>query len=88
MAHRKSGHIFFMLACADQSGTEVLVRRIQGQLALCKNLQNIFPDYAVDFTIIEMSPEKDNIPFGHLVDKIAGNIESLMKEITGTLDRA
>jgi signal transduction histidine kinase/FixJ family two-component response regulator len=84
MADRKTGDIFFMLACADQTGTEVLVRRIKGQLAYCKNLQETFPDYTVSFSIIKISPEKINIPSGHLADEIADKIESLTKEVTET----
>jgi hypothetical protein len=87
MADRKTGHIFFMLACADQTGTEVLVRRIKGQLALCKNLQETFIDYTVSFSVIKIAPEKINIPPGHLAAEIAGKIESLITEVTETHDR-
>jgi signal transduction histidine kinase len=87
MAHRESGNIFFMVACADQGGTEVLVRRIRGQLALCMNLQNASLDCAVSFTMIGIPSKKDDIPFGHLVEGIVGKIESLIRSVTETHDR-
>jgi len=87
IAHRKSGDIFFVVACADRTGTEVLVRRIRGQLALCKNLQNASLDYAVSFTMIGIPSKKDDIPFGHLVEGIVGKIESLIRSVTETHDR-
>ncbi len=87
MAQRKSGDIFFVVACADQTGTEILVRRIRGQLALCKNLQNASLDYAVSFTMIGIPSKKDDIPFGHLVEGIVGKIESLIRSVTETHDR-
>jgi hypothetical protein len=90
IAHGKSQKTtgyFFMVACADQSGAAVLVRRIQGQLALCKNLQNAPLDYVVSFSIIGISSEKDEIPAGRLVEEIVGKIESLIKSVTETDER-
>lgn len=90
IAHGKSQKTtgyFFMVACADQSGAAVLVRRIQGQLALCKNLQNAPLDYVVSFSIIGISLEKDEIPAGRLVEEIVGKIESLIKSVTETDER-
>ena len=77
MAHGRSGNIFCMVACADQSGTEVLVRRIQSQLALCTDLKNPSLDYAVSSTLIEIP----SIPFEHLVDDVVGKIEDTMRTV-------
>lgn len=83
MAHGRSGNIFCMVACADQRGTEVLVRRIQSQLALCTDLKNPSLDYAVSSTIVEIP----SIPFEHLVDDVVGKIEDTMRTVVEKSDR-
>jgi len=83
MAHGRSGNIFCMVACADQRGTEVLVRRIQSQLALCTDLKNPSLDYAVSSTLVEIP----SIPFEHLVDDVVGKIEDTMRTVVEKSDR-
>ncbi len=83
MAHGRSGNIFCMVACADQKGSEVLVRRIQSQLALCTDLKNPSLDYAVSSTIVEIP----SIPFEHLVDDVVGKIEDTMRTVVEKSDR-
>ena len=83
MAHGRSGNIFCMVACADQRGTEVLVRRIQSQLALCTDLKNPSLDYAVSSTLVEIP----SIPFEHVVDDVVGKIEDTMRTVVEKSDR-
>ena len=87
IAHKESGDIFFLVACADQNGTEVLVRRIRGQLALCNELKKASLDYAVSSTIVGIPSERDDLPFEHLVEDVIVKIEQLVRSITEMNDR-
>jgi signal transduction histidine kinase len=80
--HGRSGNIFCMVASADQVGTEVLVRRIQSQLALGTGLENPSPDYAVSSTLIEIP----SMPFEHLVGHVVGKIEDMLRAVVEKSD--
>ena len=83
MIHGRSGNIFCMVASADQGGTEVLVRRIQSQLARGTDLKNPSLDYAVSSTLIEIP----SMPLEHLVDHVVGKIEDMLRAFVEKSDR-
>jgi signal transduction histidine kinase len=83
MIHGRSGNIFCMVASADQDGTEVLVRRIQSQLARGTDLTNSSLDYAVSSTLIEIP----SMPFEHLVGHVVGKIEDMLRAVVEKSDR-
>lgn len=70
---------FFVVACADQSGVEIIVQRIQEQLARCKDLRNAGLDSAVSFTMVGIPSGINNKPLEQVVRDIANSIEDLMK---------
>jgi signal transduction histidine kinase/FixJ family two-component response regulator len=83
MIHGRSGNIFCMVASADQGGTEVLVRRIQSQLARGTDLSNLSLAYAVSSTLIEIP----SMPFEHLVGHVVGKIENMLRAVVEKSDR-
>ncbi|OGW55943.1 MAG: hypothetical protein A2Y81_05070 [Nitrospirae bacterium RBG_13_43_8] len=84
MINGRSENIFCMVvASADQGRTEVLVRRIQSQLARGTDLKNPSLDYAVSSTMIEIP----SMPFEHLVDHVVGKIEDMLRAVVEKNDR-
>ena len=85
--HKTLEGIFFIVACADKNGAEVLTRRIQKQLSLSKDLQNAYLEYGVSFTIFDILSGKDNIPHAQLIADIVGKIKDMMRNIYETSER-
>ncbi len=78
MPPRKLGETFFIVACADRNGVEVLVRRIREQLLRCEGLQDAGLDSAVSFTMLDVPSRRDAEPSEELVKDIANSMEDLM----------
>ena len=73
------GETLFAVALADQSGVEIIVQRIQEQLALYKDFRNADFDSAVSFTMIDIPSGINNKPLEQVVRDIASSIEDLIK---------
>lgn len=76
-----SGEIFFVVACCDRGGAEVLVRRIQRQLARLEDLQNAGLEAVVSFTILDIPSTGNNKSLKRIVQEVGSNIEDLMNSL-------
>ena len=79
MARMESGEILFIVACTDKAGVEVIVRRIREQLANCKDLQDSQFVLSTSFAMVDIPPEKKNVPLEQIVDDLASTIENIVR---------
>lgn len=77
----KSGEIFFIVACADQKGVEVMECRIKTQLARYDELRDADLYPKVSFTIMDISPIMENKRLERVVKDISTRIENLVKKM-------
>jgi len=77
----KSGETFFIVACADQKGAEVMECRIKTQLARCDELRDadLYPN--VSFTVMDISSIMKNTRLEQIVKDISTRIEKLVKKM-------
>ena len=68
-----------MVTCADQRGVEIIVQRIQEQLAHYKDSCNADFDSAVSFTMIDIPSGINNKPLEQVVRDVASIIEDMIK---------
>jgi signal transduction histidine kinase len=76
-AQRKLEDNFFVVACTDQSGAEVIVKRIRGQLANHKDFQNDHLTATTSFTMVDIPQRKK----GMLAEQITENLASTMEDM-------
>ena len=76
-----SEEIFFVVACCDRRGAEVLVRRIQGQLARLENIQSTGLDAVVSFTMVDIPSTGNSKSLEQLVQEVGSNIEDVMDSL-------
>ena len=82
--HTLSKESFFMVACANDSGAEVLVEQLHGRLARCQSLRDSQLGTEISFALLDTRPSKreENLS-EELVDRtVVDHIEDLMKTAT------
>jgi signal transduction histidine kinase len=79
MGRTERGEVFFVVACADQEGTGVLVSRIEDQLTGCKDLQHAGLDWSASFTMVDIPSSMNNSPVEQSIKDIANSIEDMVK---------
>jgi signal transduction histidine kinase len=72
---------FFIVACANQNGAEVLVRRIREQLGQCQALQEARLEVTVAFRILGISSKQEGRSSEGFVMEIASGVGELIKKI-------
>jgi len=75
----KFGENFLIVACTEQKGAEALVRRIRGQITYCEGLQNTEFHTTISFTMVNIPPKYNAMPWVHLAKYIFNSIEGKMK---------
>jgi hypothetical protein len=75
----KFGENFLIVACTEQKGAEALVRRIRGQITYCEGLQNTEFHTTISFTMVNIPPKCNAMPWVHLAKYIFNSIEGKMK---------
>ena len=85
MTHTPKGENFYLVACADIRGAEILVKRIQQQLTYSQRLRETDIKPSVSFTMVDIPSEKDNKPLDQLTKEIVTNIANLMLPKEGSL---
>jgi len=75
----KFGENFLIVACTEQKGAEALVRRIRGQITYCEGLQNTEFHITISFTMVNIPPKYNAMPWVHLAKYIFNSIEGKMK---------
>ena len=75
----KWGETLLVVTCADQRGVEIIVQRIQEQLAHYKDSCNADFDSAVSFTMIDIPSGINNKPLEQVVRDVANIIEDMIK---------
>lgn len=71
--------IFFLAACTDQGGAEVIVSRIREQLANHKDLQKAQLAPVISFTMVEIPSRKTSMSLEQIVGDVAGTLEDIVK---------
>jgi hypothetical protein len=79
LTYKKLEDIFFLAACADQSGAEVIVSRIREQLATCKDLKKAQLTPVISSTLVDIPSMKNSMPLEQIVRDVAGTIEDIVK---------
>jgi hypothetical protein len=67
------------VACADQEGAQVMVRRIQGQLNNCAYVQNARLASETSFTMVHVPSRENGMPWEQIVGDVANTIEDIVK---------
>ena len=75
----KFGENILIVACTEQKGAEALVRRIRGQITYCEGLQNTEFHTTISFTMVDIPPKCNAMPWVHLAKYIFNSIEGKMK---------
>jgi signal transduction histidine kinase len=70
--------IFFIAACTDGNGAEVMVERIRAQLANCPDLQKAPFEWATSFTMMDVPVREGDVPSEHIVADFARRIEDMV----------
>lgn len=75
----KFGENFLIVACTEQKGAEALVRRIRGQITYCEGLKNTEFHTTISFTMVNIPPMSNAMPWVYLAKYIFNSIEGKMK---------
>jgi hypothetical protein len=75
----KFGENFLIVACTEQKGAEALVRRTRGQITYCEGLQNTEFHTTISFTMVNIPPKCNAMPWVYLAKYIFNSIEGKMK---------
>jgi signal transduction histidine kinase/FixJ family two-component response regulator len=81
MGHTEWEGMLFVVACADETGTEVLVSRLEEQLAGFSDLQEAGFAAAVSYMMVDISSIVGNKPVEQVVKGATAKIQELVKEI-------
>jgi hypothetical protein len=73
------GETFLIVACTEQKGAEALVHRIRGQMTYWEGLQNTEFHTAMSFTMVNIPPKSNAMPWVYLAKCIFNSIEGKMK---------
>ncbi len=72
---------FFIVACANPNGAEVLVRRIREQLSQCQALQEAQLEVTAAFRILDIPSKQEGRSSEDFVMEIARGMGELIKKI-------
>jgi len=81
MAPREWGEILLVVACCDRRGAEVLMRRIEEQLAHFKDLQTSGLVPVISFTMLDTPPMRDGRSLEQSQKAVSRSIEDLINGI-------
>jgi PAS domain S-box-containing protein len=78
--HTLSKEFFFIVACVNQSGVDVLAEQLRSRLAQCKSLQDSTLSPKVSFILLNTRSKSNDIQFQEPVNKeVVDHVEDLMK---------
>jgi len=66
--------IFFVVACTDQSGAEVIASRVREQLSNCKYLQYARLAFTTSFTMVDIPPMEKRMNLERIVGDVANAV--------------
>jgi signal transduction histidine kinase len=81
MAAKAGAEMFFIVACTNERGAEILVRRIREQLERNQKLQAAHLEVKVFATTLETSLPPNGRPLKETVEKVAAQISDSIKTI-------
>ncbi|UCH43075.1 MAG: hypothetical protein JSW16_00635, partial [Dehalococcoidales bacterium] len=76
MPQPQSKMAFYIVTCADQLNTEVLFPQIQEHLAHCQSLNNAGFEPVISFTMLDLPPAENTVPWDELIEDIVKNIQT------------
>jgi hypothetical protein len=77
--HQSELNLFWIVACTDAKGAEVIVKRTQKQLSLCEDLQQAGISCSVSSETLHLNAIENDWPFERQVQAVASCLEKLLK---------
>jgi len=75
------GDSFLVVAAANETGADVLVKRIQEQLEQCQELQQTGLSFSVSCRLMDLGNSEQNISDENFLRKVTTGIEGLIASV-------